>query len=363
MASIYRVESGLIFDDDFDTLDSRWSVSPSHQSSVYDAENGLLTLQHSDNGYTSALFELPQEEDELLFEVQASYFPQEVGDEGGLVIWKSALEKLEFFESLDNSQEGDYSYWRVTKRNNLWSFFAYKNGAWELFDSSVCINPVLAGVALSNPPRVGYVDLGIRRAFLCRGKHVTVGNVSSGYKLQLLDEGNAIINEQVVPEHHAGATMELPWIPFKGKIRIVDMAAGGVTLVDSDVVEMYGGDVFMSGTDLTVFWKGMELDAYNPTRLGAMKNNNLLEKMTLANTTSGNVAEDIVIRVAIFRESWGWEWVDIANDVNGEPGNMADSIQMGNLQAGETRDFWVHITRGEQFSTKPVYFLLDIRNY
>lgn len=363
MASIYRVESGLIFDDGFDTLDSRWSVSPSTQSTVYNETERSLTLKHSDKGYTTALFELPQGEDELLFEVHANYVPHTVGDEGGLLIWKSAMEKLEFFESLDTTLEGEYSYWRVVKRNNLWSFFAYKGGSWELFDSAVIVDTVLAGIALSGEPKEGFESLGIRRAFLCRGKHVTVGNVSSGYKLQLLDANDVVINEQVVPEHHAGANMELPWIPYTGKIRVIDVKAGNIVKATTTVTDIYGGDVFMAGTDLTVFWDGMELDQLNPNRLGALKNNNLLEKMTLANTTSGDVAENIELKIAVFRDSWGWEWVDVAQDNKGEPGEFSDAIKLGDLQAGQTVDFWVHITRGEQFSTAPVYFLLDIRNY
>lgn len=361
MAIIQRVESGLIFEDNMETVDSRWEISPS-DSFTHRKEERTLNLTHNDRGYTTALFDIPQDEDHLLFEVHANYYPQEVGDEGGLVVWKSAMEKLEFFESVDSSEEGDYSYWRVIKRNNLWAFYAYKNGSWELFDSSVCINPVFMGVGLSGIGRTGYRNLGIRKALLCRGKHITVGNVNTGYIIQLLDDLDVVIEEQIVPTGHSGSTVELPWIPFTGKVKVIDVHGGNAVVAESEVLEIYGGDVFMIGTDLTVFWKGNALDENNPTNIGAMKYGVIEEKMTLANTTSGNVAEDIAIKVAVYRDSFGWEWASVSNDLNGKPVGFTDSIEMGTLQAGETRDFWVRVDKGVEFSTKPIYFMLDITN-
>ncbi|MEJ9203131.1 hypothetical protein P4W02_17030, partial [Bacillus thuringiensis] len=103
--SIHRVQTGLIFDDNFETLDSRWIVSPTDSYTYSDSDKQLVLKHNSTDRSTNALFSLPQNEDELLLQVHSNYTPKYLGDEGGLVIWKNALEKVEFLESEDSIYE------------------------------------------------------------------------------------------------------------------------------------------------------------------------------------------------------------------------------------------------------------------
>lgn len=371
--SIHRVQSGLIFDDNFETLDTRWLVSPS-DSYDYSEEGKRLTLSHNPTDRsTNALFSLPQDEDELLMQVHAEYVPRYLGDEGGIVIWKNALEKVEFLESEDTAQVGEYSVWRAIKRQNLWTFFAEKNNAWELFDSTICIDPTMAGVVLKGVPRNGYVPLPVDRVILCRGAHVTVGNVNSLYRVVLLNDNGDVVNEQIVPDGFSGIDIELPTIPFRGKIKIYDRnSQGNYVLIDEQLeyTDMYGGDMFLRGTDLKVVWDGRELSEVTPTHLGALKQDQIEQKMTVLNDTTGNVAENTQISVAIYKEEFGWEWCDLAEDVNGIPGPYQDTtIPIGTLFAGESKDFWVKITRIPltdaqklKQQMRPTHFFLEIRN-
>lgn len=370
--SIHRIQSGLIFDDGFDTLDTRWVVSPS-DSYVYDDLGKQIRLDHNPTDRsTNALFSIPQEEDELLLQVHADYTPTHLGDEGGIVIWKNALEKVEFLESEDSTQAGEYSVWRAIKRQNLWTFFAERGNAWELFDSTICIDPTMAGVVLKGVPRDGYVPLAIDRVILCRGSHISVGNINSKYKVELLNENLEVVNTQVVPDGFSGIDVELPTIPFRGKLRIYDLKDGEYEMIDEQVefADMYGGDLFLRGTDLKVIWKGKELSEVTPTHLGAMKNDEIEQKMTVLNDTTGNVAENVTISVAIYSEQFGWEWCDLALDQGGVPGEYADTIiPVGTLFAGDSRDFWVKITKQPlvdpekiKQAMRPTHFFLEIRN-
>lgn len=357
---IYRVTSGLIFDDDFRTLDTeRWVISPSNSYSLLG--NGL-TLRHSAVGETSAMFEFPEGEEELLFEVEASYTPERVGDEGGLVVWKSAMEKLEFLESEDSTADTEFTSWRVTKRGNLFTFFAEREGAWELFDSSVCVNPVRAGIVLKGENDLGYVPLLVRRAILCRGTHITVGNVSNGFTVILMDEEGNEVYRQAVPDGYSGIKINLPSIPYLGRIRAID-SESNIIHDTEEPVSMYGGDVFLVGTELRVKWRGKELNQFSPTLIGALKNGELIEKMTLFNPTKLHIAENIRIKIAQFQDSFGWEWAEVAEDDNGKPKEFKKEIPMGNLNPSEERDFWVRLRRTtNDVSTQPTLFLLDIRN-
>ncbi|MDR4436153.1 hypothetical protein [Bacillus tequilensis] len=372
--SIHRVQSGLIFDDNFETLDTRWIVSPS-DSYDYSEVDKRLTLNHNPTDRsTNALFSLPQNESELLIQVHANYNPQYLGDEGGLVIWKNALEKVEFLESEDSVQSGAYNIWRAVKRQNLWTFFAEKNKAWELFDSTICIDPSMAGVVLKGTPRTGYTPLSIDRVILCRGTHISIGNVSSMCKVELLDaDSMSPVSKQIVPQGYSGIDIELPSVPFKGKINIYDKDGNGnYVLVDeqAEVAEMYGGDVFLRGTDLKVSWKGHDLSEINPTNIGPLKNEINEQKMTIINDTTGNIAENVRISIAAYGEEFGWEWCDLAPDNSGTPGTYEDSsLTVGTLAAGESKDFWVRVAKSTaavdediKQSMRPTHFFLEINN-
>lgn len=370
--SIHRVQSGLIFDDGFDTLDSRWVVSPS-DSYNHEGATNTLSLQHNAmDRSTNALFSLPQEE-ELLFQVQADYTPTMLGDAGGIVIWKNALEKVEFLESEDGTQVGEYSTWRAIKRQNLWTFFAERGGAWELFDSTICIDPTMAGVMLKGIERTGYVPLNLKRAILCKGTSVSVGNLDALSKLILLDNIGNVVSEQIVPEGYSGVTVELPAIPFTGKFNLYIKNQEGIYVLaaqQEEIATMYGGDVFLKGTDLKIIWNGKQLSEITPTHLGALKHNVIEQKMIVLNDNIDSVAENVTISVAIYLEEYGWEWCDIALDINGQPDVYQDkTVLIGSLLPDQSKDFWIKVTRPETTNDedrkqqmRPTHFYLEVRN-
>lgn len=367
--SIYRMQSGLIFDDSFETLDPRWLVSPS-DSFTLDGTTEQLVMDHNNSDRsTHALFTLPADEDVILMQVHADYTPTQIGDEGGIVVWKNALEKVEFLESEDNTQAGEYSVWRAIKRHNLWTFFAERNSAWELFDSTICLDPIMAGVVLKGRPRNGYVPLAVDRVILCRGSHISVGNVEGTQKVELIDEWGQVVSAQIVPDGYAGIDLELPTIPFKGKVKVFeDDGQGTYVVIDEqgDFTDMYGGDVFMSGTDLKVTWKGKELSEMAPTHIGSLKNNELELQMKVLNDNEGKVAENVEIRIAAYFDEYGWEWCDIAEDIQGSPGTYQDTaIPIGTLMPGDSKDFWVKIVRAAMENTnqvRPTHFYLEVYN-
>lgn len=373
--SIHRIQSGLIFDDSFETFDtSRWVMSHSNAYAYSEEEKSLSLFHNQTDRSTNALFSLPQEEDDLLLQIKADFTPTKLGDEGGLVVWKNALEKVEFLESEDTTQIGEYSVWRVIKRQNLWTFFAERNQSWELFDSTIMIDPTMAGAVLKGTPKTGYVPLALERVILCKGAHISVGNINSGYKVELIDfTTNTAVREQIVPEGYSGIDIELPTIPFRGRLKIYDTdGAGGHILIDDqkEYADMYGGDIFLRGTDLKVLWDGVEISEVTPTHLGAMKHDEIELKMTVLNDTTGNVAENVTISIAAYDEEFGWEWCDLAEDSSGTPGTYQDLvIPMGTLRAGDSKDFWVKITRATNVDPtvlkkqmRPTYFFLEIKN-
>lgn len=364
--SIYKIESGLIFDDQFQEIHPRWIASPSGAFSL--SEKGL-SMAHSkaDNG-TNLLFETPDEKN-LVFQVEADYTPTQPGDEGGIVVWNSALNKMEFLESVEMGRQDEYPSWQTRKRNNLWSFFAQRSGEWELFDAiPITETPSMLGVTLKGQPNELYKPLNIRRAILCRGTSIVIGNVNSGYRVELLDDTGSVVEAQTIPNQFAGTNIELPTIPFRGRIRIYDVPEENYPqgrLISEQVasVDFYGGDIYLYGTDLLIEWQGEELNKDTITHLGTMQNNTILTSMTVRNVTSGNIAENVELSIKQYQEEFGWEWVDIALDLNGSPGEWKDVLQLGTLNPGDSINIWVFVQKNEvNWATRPTHFIFDLNH-
>jgi hypothetical protein len=353
---LYKYTSGLILDDDFSAIDPRWLITP---SGSFHFEEGSLILQHNESESASALFEIP-EEDNFVFQVTADYVPKKFGDEGGLLIWQSALNKLEFLERYESSRVDEYNVWQARKRGNLWSFFAHRSNQWELFDSSVIADASMMGVTLKGSPRDGFVPLNINRVVVCKGTHLLIGNISEGFKVELLNDTGDVVTESTVPTGYAGTELELPLLPFEGRVRIYD-SKGNLTEELLENTLFYGGDVYFSGTELKVLWKGEELNVTGPTYLGALKRNQIREKMTLLNPTEGNVAEEVELSIKQYLEEFGWEWADVALDIDGAPGEFGDVIQFEKIEPLGSVDFWVQVKKtSERWGLKPTHFFFDI---
>lgn len=372
--SIYRVAYGLIFDDEFETLDTnRWRVlSP---SSAVSHTLGNMRLARPNNGRsTNAMFDMPQGEENLLMQVHAKYVPKNDTEAGGIVIWENAREKVEFLETSQTVNQTTYPVWRATKRSNLWTFYAQQDDkAWEMFDSTICLNPMMMGVTLRDNLVNGYEPMLVNRVILCRGDRVTVVNMNQGQKAVLKDKDGNVAAESIVPDLHSGVSIELPTIPFEGTVEVHYYKESNDTWEKvsevEELVKMYGGDVFVKGTDLKIKWNGKDLSETVPTHVGSLKDDRILVSMTLYNDHEFDIAENVEIKVAAYFEHFGWKWADVANDFNGTPGAFSKTIPMGTLGPGDEKDFWVKVTKGDtndpDFQAqrlKPTNFYLEAVN-
>jgi hypothetical protein len=358
---IYRKSSGLLFDDKFDSgnIHSRYTLSPSN-ACVLDTTLGQLVMSHTD-GDTSVLFDVPSNEQTLMLEVTADYVPAEQMDEGGILIWQDGYRKLEFLESRDTTTQ-EYSRWRALKKGNRWTFYADRGNGWELFDSAVLVAEKM-GVILKNPDSNGFVPLKIDRIVLCRGSKITVGNLPSGYSVYLCDpSGNSVASATVEP-NWTGVEIELPTIPYYGIIRVYDEQ--GTLLSSLGAFDIYGGDVFLFGTELKVFWKGKELNVDKDTYLGTMYDDQILVQMELFNPSPQKPANTITLGILQYLDYYGYTWVDLCHDdgADNPAGDFAKLIDMGRLEPLESRKFWMKVQRLEEhFDIKPMHFILDINH-
>lgn len=356
---IYKKWSGLIFDDKFDggSIHSRYGLSPTN-SCTLDTGLNQLVMSHTDLE-TMVLFDVPTDEPTLMFEVTADYVPTASGDEGGILIWKDGYHRLEFLESKDTTVN-EYSRWRAYKNGNKWTFYANRGYGWELFDSAPLVAEKM-GVVLKNPQATDYVDLKLDRLVLCKSSKVIVGNLPQGFTVYLCDPSGNMVNSATVEPNWTGVELELPSLPYNGIIRVYD--ENGILLSSLGAFDIYGGDVYLYGTDLRVLWNGVELSLTGDTYLGTMYDNAIVVQMELYNPSNNKTATNISMGILKYLEEFGYEWADLCHDdgTDNPDGVYSQVLDMGDLAPLATKKFWMKVERkAEHFGFKPLHFILDI---
>lgn len=344
---IFKYKSGLIFDDRFVELHSRWLLSPSDKGVVVD---GSLVLEHGSED-TLALFHLPS--DDVVLEIAANYYPVEEGDEGGIVIWKSSQERLEFLESRSVDKIGEYTVWRASREGDLWTFYAKKDGVWELFDTAP-LDASMAGAVLKGNSNPNYQTLNINKVVLCTGDTLGIGNLTSGMMVVLADSRLNPVSSKIVPIDYTGVSFRLPSLPFTGYVHIYNQE--GVSISLDGPIDFYGGDIYMVGEGLRLLENGVPLNPYNFNHLGKMQYNQILKQLELRNDGDRNYY-GVKIAVKQYNDEFGWDWVDLSIDQE----NYYKVLTLGDIHHNESKFFWVRVTRDEDLAGfKPCRFVVDI---
>jgi hypothetical protein len=356
LMALFRKEYGMIFDDNFMEDSGLWTYSPSGNCTL-DTVGGVIRLRHGVTSDTRMLTNLPNERT-LLMEVTATYVPTEDDDTGGLLIWRDAVNKLEFLESKDTI-DGDYRIWRAVKDGNQWKFFAKKNNGWEFFDSAP-FTATMAGVILKAAPD-GLInqDILVDRVVVCKGTKVQVGNIDAGRRVDLCNRIGDVIDSRTASSSSTGAEFELPSVPFRGSLKLY--GADDLLVDQTDVIDIYGGDVFLCGADLHVIWNSHELDRYNANSIGPLYDDTLVVRMSVFNPVVP-LAKNVTLAVMKYQQEFGYEWADVARDMAGSPAAFGDNASLGDIPINESRDFYVRFTREDAnlFSMKPAQFVVDV---
>ncbi|GAS82014.1 hypothetical protein [Paenibacillus amylolyticus] len=357
---IYKKSSGLIFDDRFDSgsIHSRYTLSPSDAVSI-DNALGQVIMPHTESD-TSIMFDVPEEQT-VLMEVTADYVPTELLDEGGIIIWQDGYHRLEFLESKDTTIR-EYSRWRALKKANKWTFYAHRGSGWEIFDTAPMVAEKM-GVILKNREQTNFDTLNLDRMVVCKSDKITIGNLPTGYSVYLCDpDGNSVASAVVEP-NWTGCEIELPLMPYNGIIRVYDTQ--GTLLSSLGAFDIYGGDIYLFGTELKVIWNGKELNKETDTYLGTMYENHILVQMLLQNPSKEKPANTISLGILKYMETFGYEWADICHDDGADTPTEEFSklLDMGSLPPLGERKFWMKVERMEdRFQIKPLHFILDINH-
>lgn len=348
MSLLNRINSGLVFRDQFNTheLDPKWQVSPSDESRyTLTEEPGCLRLRHGDPDLY-ILMDSPRFD--FVFEIDTNYDPLRASDQGGITVYRdheTFIELLEFYDP-NTGTTIKYDTIRMIKRADLYEGYGTNDGGrtWELigtsFMSATKIGMVLHGVLEADSD-----TLDVKEVRMYRDTSLQIANLVEGMTVRLFDGAGLLLSEQKVGANkdHAKLNLQNTTFPLTGKLELYD--ATGTFLAETAVFsDLWGGDVFYYGVKLDLEIDSVLVRPDREYQLGYMKNGSIEKKVKLINTHDVTVY-NVHASVLAHSDYYGWEWVDIANDVFGQPGTYKDVILVGDIGPGQSVNVWIKIVR------------------
>ena len=346
MPLINKLSSGRIYSDEFTSVDVNpiWQVSPTDPSrySLTDRE-GYLRLKHGD-APLYLLMDMPNKD--FVFEIKNDYLPTQVGDSAGIVVYRDASSRIELLEYFDSrTRTVAYTHMRVQRKGEVYTGYGSEDDGrtWKIIGSGTAQGMTKIGLVINGLQATGVKDFDVDYVKVFEDNKFIVGNLSPGMKVELLDENNNLLDSRVCPTEQDHIYIETVTLPseLKGRIRISE---GGEIIETSDLMTIWGGDVFWYGLIVEVLRNGDLLPKDTETPLGHMING-LIEAIVSVRNPGSDPLPNVKVSRSKYFDHRGHEWVKLAEDIGGFPGDYKDEVFIGTIFPGEEYKIWIKITK------------------
>lgn len=346
--AMYRVESGFLFSDDFTSLDGRWTLSPIGAGNTTERP-GYMRLKHDTVADTLLLCDIPNFS-EVAIQVQADFTPTVEGDESGIVIWRNAVEKIEFLEKYNPLSSLLHSSWMALKENDNWRFYSDTGAGLSFVDSDNLEAPTRFGVTVKRGSNVQFKNSDVDQVLVTKGNKLSVINLSVGYTARLVTSGGAVVAQSTVGAGNSGVQLRMPKLSFTGGIIVLD--TGGTEIARIDAI-FYGGDVYSIGTTVQVRRGGAELNRGSFTDLGSMTGSTLVEALDIFNPATAPVT-NVKVSIMQYSTRFGWTWANLSLANNGP---WSKQLTIASIGAGASLPFWLQVVKGTDYmGIEPLQF-------
>ncbi len=338
MGILNKIESGLIYFNNFDTinLDQRLMVSVT-DSNRYTIGNGWFTLHH---GTEPIKVFLKLDRPDYVAIVKNDYVPVSVGDEGGMIVFQDDEYKIELLEYF-NPEEGTtttYPYLKIDKNGyNYYAYWSDDEKTWHLLGSTALI---FAGENL------GFVlygesgqDLKVDFLKIYKSNFVKLLGMIRGTKVELYDSLDNLQVSTVVDdsEFHIKA----PYYPFTGYFKFYSL--DGQSYEQSEIVELWGGDVYVKESVLDIYYNNEAVYSSTEIELGTLQN--VIEtNFEIVNNTNQTFT-NVVVQVAQVDNNDGYKLALVALD--SETLNYQNAVIIPQVAPLEHYKIWVKVSKQE----------------
>lgn len=368
MAKLQRVISGNVFVDNFDeaNLDSRWTVSPSLDSRYSLTEiPGYLRIKHADSP-TYVLTNIPAM-DTLMFDMKNDYKPIISTDIGGIVVFKTLVDRVELVEYYDPILDvsRNYLYVRMFKSGDIYDGYGSQDGiVWELIGSARVKDATKIGLVLNGDVSPLSKNFDIDYVSMYRDRFLYVENLQENMIVNLFDKNNILKQTYTIPKDESVAIFDmfaLP-IPFDGYIQTLSPA--GIFIEQTQTQLLYPGDEFQYIISMNVKYQRKKTvlvdDGFGNTipktefvddvnfildglaNIGRMDDSTMEGLVTVSNLDAIDIS-DIEAYIELYTDSYATHTVKLSKDNLGSPSNYQDSISF-TVPSHSDYSFWIKIS-------------------
>ncbi|SCL93647.1 Uncharacterized protein BCRIVMBC120_02338 [Bacillus wiedmannii] len=349
LVSLYKKQSGKIFTDDFDSMHPRWIVSP---ASAFDisAEKSFLRINHDASKDVLLLVDKPA--GDIAIQVTADYQPTVENDNGGLLIYQNADNKIEFLESYSKTSSKDHIEWLAVSQGNQWDFYSKTDSNFDYADSEK-LEANKIGIVVKKGIENQYTPLNVDRIIVTAGNKLKLRQLFPGGLVVLKDDSGNIVFKSAVDRNNTGIDIVLPSLEFKGQVEIFDEKN---MLIATKKTIFYGGDIYNMGSPLKILMHDKELNDTDPTHLGNMVEGQKVIRMSVQNENISAVA-NLKISVQQYMDKVGVSWADVSLDGI----NFSKEISIGTLDPQNSKELWVKVVKDYNYmGLEPIYFNIKL---
>jgi hypothetical protein len=331
-----RVESGLIYYNDFDSsnLDYNLKLS-STESGRFEVGGGYLTLFHGVMPFKVFLKVL---EDKYVVVMKNDYNPTVVGDVGGLVVFQDEKTDIEI-EEYYNEEEGvtkTYPFLKIEKDGiNYYAYWSDDGITWYLLGSTAVIfSGENVGVFLKG---VSGEDLKVDFIKIYKSNFIKLINLFKGTKIELYDSNGNLCVSSIVDD--SIFYIQAPYYPFDGYFKFYSI--DGQVYEQSETLTMWGGDIYIKESNLDIEYNNSIIKSGEELNLGTL-NNTITLSFNLINNTS-SVFTNVIVSVVQYGNNDAYKLADVSlDDVQ-----YYDSVVIPEIRPTESYTVYVKLVKQE----------------
>jgi len=343
MATVDLVESGLIYETSFTTLDTWWRRSPDSDICAAPSTGGLvLAPASSPTGTVMALLTLSPG----CYVVEASfdYLPQYAGDEMGLVLYASE-DDVVFLSVVSGGRS--YSALRFCVKGERLEAWAYSDdGLWEIAGTAIVSTEALPGVYAAGQTAGTVTGL---RVF--RDSRIGISNLPAGSRAVIMDADDAVLSEAWANGGMASLSLPGAASSCQGRLAVYDQ--GGQMVAWTGLTTINGGDLYwFNAAELEVYIDGEQVYPGQELSLGYLFNRKLEKEVVLVNPQNAT-AGNITVQPASFIPPNSQGWVKVAPATPLGPGEYSETLFVESIEPLGQCSFWLKVERPADLPYSP----------
>lgn len=322
--------------DSFDALDSAWVATPNDSSRFSVTERpGYLRLQPGPQLYL--LRDQPGER--YLIDVQLDYIPTQDGDEAGLAVFLAENHKAELVSYFDAARPEQWTGLRLFRNGDSYEGYAFDGTSWKMIGRVLLPSAHLVGLVLR-----GTVAADFDHWLVMHDRYLQIGNLTEGMRVDIVDQQGTVLASETCPATDDRVRFDMiGWeIPTVAGLQVY--GSSGNLLYTVPATELYPGDLYWWDLNLEIYWNGNPLPPDQITPIGEIQDGFLEVPMQVVNNDT-ETAYNFYISVQPYQTHRGHEWVSVAEDNLGTPGQYAKEIHVSQLPPGAVYPFWVRVDR------------------